>query len=82
MSSTKNIRGQPYEPKFWFERGQSLYDLGYPEVAAGDFEKTLILIEYGLDFSSVLGEKVRAREVKQCAKKHVSPGQKFGWIQA
>jgi len=36
-----------------------LLKLGYPELATGDFEKTIMLVEYGLDYSSGVGEGVR-----------------------
>lgn len=71
-TSAKSVREHPYDPRFWFARGESLHKLGYPEVAAGDFEKTLMLIEYGLDLSSDLGEKVRVLGLQEAAKKDVS----------
>ena len=36
-----------------------MLSLGYPELAAGDFERTLILIDHGLDYSSKYGKSVR-----------------------
>jgi hypothetical protein len=52
------VRCHPHEPKFCFARLKTLLELGYPELAAGDFEKTIMLVEYGLDYSPVLGESV------------------------
>lgn len=44
---------------FGSQEGKTLLELGYPELAAGDFERTLILIDHARDDSSKLGGKVR-----------------------
>lgn len=62
------MRCHPHEPKFRFERGKTLLQLGYPELAAGDFEKKIMLVEYGLDSSSALGESVRLQGLQKWIK--------------
>lgn len=71
-TTAKKAQDNPHEPRFRFQRGKTLYDLGYPELAAGDYEKTLMLIKYGLDFSSDLGEDVRVLGLQVAVKKKVS----------
>jgi hypothetical protein len=48
-----------------------LLQLGYPELAAGDFERTLVVIEHGLDYSSELGMKVRLVGLQEWVQKEV-----------
>jgi hypothetical protein len=50
LKDAKAVRLHPHEPKFRFARGNALLELGYPELAAGDFEKTPLLFEHGLDY--------------------------------
>ncbi|PMD33341.1 hypothetical protein L207DRAFT_571522 [Hyaloscypha variabilis F] len=59
QQDARNLRDHTCDPKLWFTRGKTLLSLGYPELAAGDFERTLILIDHGLDYSSKYGKSVR-----------------------
>jgi len=74
FTSAQNIRTAPHQPKSWFARGKTLLEFGYPELVAGDFEKTLLLVEHGLDASlepnSELGENVRSPGIQKWIKEY------------
>lgn len=60
VERAKCVRESPYTPAHRCERGNALFDLGYPELAAGDAHKAMLLTDAGLDLGSELGAKVRA----------------------
>ena len=65
------MRTYPHDPRPRFGRGETLLGLGYPELAVGDFERTLMLIEHGLDYTSELGQKVRFVGLQEWVQKDV-----------
>ncbi|CAL3971745.1 unnamed protein product [Diplocarpon coronariae] len=59
IRATKRIKDTPYLHFIWWERGAFLSQLGFPELAASDAYKAIMLCNAGLDFSSPLGTIVR-----------------------
>lgn len=58
----KNVLNFQYDPESYYGRAEALFVLQYPELAAADAYKALLLCELGLDRSegsSDLGELVR-----------------------
>ncbi|KAK2628909.1 hypothetical protein QTJ16_002012 [Diplocarpon rosae] len=59
IRATKRIQETPYLHFIWWERGAFLSQLGFPELAASDAYKAILLCNAGLDLCSPLGSIVR-----------------------
>ncbi|CZT42666.1 uncharacterized protein RSE6_02604 [Rhynchosporium secalis] len=59
ITTTKNIGNIPYLHAYWQQRSVYLMQLGYPELAAADAYKSVLLCNAGLDSASSLGDAVR-----------------------
>lgn len=54
-----DIVSLPYEPDSWILRASDMLNLGFPELAAGDAYKSIMLSNAALDYGSNLGENAR-----------------------
>lgn len=52
------VVNNPYSPQAWTERANILLDLGYPELAAADCWKSILLFDSAIDEDGKLGEDV------------------------
>jgi hypothetical protein len=60
MKNTQKLLLLPYHCDNWLLRSNDLMELGFPELAAGDAYKSILLSEAALDYDSVgLGENAR-----------------------
>jgi hypothetical protein len=59
IEQARDLADRPYLPSAWTRRAETLFALGYPELAAGDAYKALLLCDAGLCYEISLGVKVR-----------------------
>jgi hypothetical protein len=61
LEGAKTLRLAPYIPHFWFYRSKILLKLLYPELAAVDAYKGVMLVNAAFDPRSTFGENARVQ---------------------
>lgn len=59
--AAKAVSDANHDVQARYQIAKALVALGFPEIASGEAQKTLMLIEAGLDQSTALGETVRSK---------------------